>query len=483
MWQQPTGMAAFVEAAFSLLAREARGQLISCGADKTLPQSGAAAGRVAIVSNLRNAAGMAPNAVLQLVRTVLWLPPGAAFVLVYEDGSGDALRHWLALLQLLLTPIGVPFKFTLDGGLGRQPKEGRIAHLARLRNLLVSPFYPAHSVQQVHCKGGHRPSQTTGFDPLFATTIDAACFRPEQFVFFNDVFFCRDDVVRLMLHDADLACGYDAYYNDRRRVAMRRALLLQPTADWEWPHHPLGYQQQQLQGNWDLQDEQQQMQGGDLWQPREQKQWQWQSQLQPWQSRWSDAPPRQVLTAAHGGLSSSSSGGGGGGGSSSGSPHAIAHRRLSMAPQQQQQQQNDFKQKQEEQKLENKVGKQQTQGEKEGGAQQDQGETPQAEMHQQETKHQGPKLPTAYAFCEYKPSVAEQAARRFRYADMPDKPDGSRCMCMCVHNVCMMCLPAGRQGFVCRVCVLACVLSQHGVGGGSVCGGLDGWVGVEWGGA
>ncbi|KIZ04086.1 hypothetical protein MNEG_3876 [Monoraphidium neglectum] len=229
-WRRPHPLEAFVDAALALLAREGRGSLMDCGpGDATLPTRGSSAGRVAIVSNLRNAAGVAPNAVLQVLRAALWLPQGAAFVLVYEDGSTDATRRWLALLQLLLTPVGVPFKFTLDGGLARRPQEPRIAHLARIRNALVDPLFPPPSVERALCSRpraqGHRQADSSAISAsasasasvaaasrgaLLATSVPAACFRPDALLFINDVFFCRDDALRLMLHDADLACGFDS---------------------------------------------------------------------------------------------------------------------------------------------------------------------------------------------------------------------------------------------------------------------------------
>jgi len=235
-------VAAFVDSVFAHVARAASGYLINCTDDTTLPllhgSSAAAAaddpvGRVAVVANLRNAGGIAPNAVLQVLRIVLWLPRGSSFVLMYEDGSSDSTRHWLGVLQLLLAPIGVPFRVTLDGALARRPDEQRIAHLARLRNALVDPFYPATrgNLALAGCTrphlmsaGSSSSSSSSKAAQLAAlSSVPPACFRPDQFLFLNDVFFCRDDALRLLLHDADLACGYDVTAGyDRRRGAQRR---------------------------------------------------------------------------------------------------------------------------------------------------------------------------------------------------------------------------------------------------------------------
>ena len=38
-------------------------------------------------------------------------------------------------------------------------------------------------------------------------------FDPDRIVFLNDVLFCANDVLRLALHQADLACGLDLMFN------------------------------------------------------------------------------------------------------------------------------------------------------------------------------------------------------------------------------------------------------------------------------
>jgi hypothetical protein len=291
---------AFLDAALGHLAAAGGAGLLDCPWDATLPAGGGAAGRVALASNLRNAGGVAPNALLQALRLALWLPHGRLYVRVnrgcsgpdstqqpisllllrarlpwrqrwclpatqsppacasgiaaeltanapkhpppkvYEDGSADATRHWLGLLQLLLAPLGVPARITLNGtGLGRGPGEGRIPHLARLRNALVDPFYPETpgALQAAQC-GAHAaaseepPPAAASADvpapPLVPTALPAACFRPDAFLFINDVFWCASDAARLLLHgaDVDLACGLDVTGGNRRRRRRRRRRLL-----------------------------------------------------------------------------------------------------------------------------------------------------------------------------------------------------------------------------------------------------------------
>lgn len=194
--------------------------------------------------------------VVQLLHTVLWLPPGRAFVLIYEDSSADTTRRWLSLLQLLLAPIGVPCSIIMNGTITRGPGQSRISHLARIRNTLVDPFYPAIEQQQALCSplpvqppptrsnrisssggtafsrgsircdsegncgkgvGGSGEQQaggSTGRHVATEAAYQAACFQPDEFLFLNDVAFCRDDAARLLLRrgEADMACGLDLVY-------------------------------------------------------------------------------------------------------------------------------------------------------------------------------------------------------------------------------------------------------------------------------
>lgn len=47
---------------------------------------------------------------------------------------------------------------------------------------------------------------------------DMAGWPPAKVLFMNDVYFCAKDAVRLLLHNADIACGMDYFhkFNDVR---------------------------------------------------------------------------------------------------------------------------------------------------------------------------------------------------------------------------------------------------------------------------
>jgi hypothetical protein len=93
--------------------------------------------------------------------------------------------------------ISVSETITLSGRL-RQHGQERIDYLASIRNELVAPF-----VAHADC------GQSNDFGPDF-------------FLFVNDVYWCSDDMIRLMQHDADIACGIDVGKFDR---IGRRSLL------------------------------------------------------------------------------------------------------------------------------------------------------------------------------------------------------------------------------------------------------------------
>ncbi len=38
-------------------------------------------------------------------------------------------------------------------------------------------------------------------------------FDPDKVIFINDIFYCANDLLRLLLHKADLACGLDLVHN------------------------------------------------------------------------------------------------------------------------------------------------------------------------------------------------------------------------------------------------------------------------------
>lgn len=128
--------------ALAMISHTGLDRVVRCRPDPDLPPPPAA--RYVIAANLHNSEAVLPNFALQLLRVVvLSMPPGDAYVSIYESGSGDATPRWLHALALLLPPVGVPSNITIAGALVRQHGQERIQYLVGVRNALVAPFFPA----------------------------------------------------------------------------------------------------------------------------------------------------------------------------------------------------------------------------------------------------------------------------------------------------------------------------------------------------
>jgi len=339
-------------------------RILACPHDPSLAAAPNAT-RFAIAVNLHNSAPIMPSFTMQLLKLLLEVPPGNAFVIMYESGSSDDTQLWLHMLQLLLEPIGVgglalagagyggcaapagalpaqgrrrapstpgqqppapsalpepvmtscrvsrrpvlgrhgvitpqptrcyyppadtlllppsncaaqapartpascnpqvPHNITAGGSLVRAKGQERIAYLAAVRNALIQPFYDECTAPAA--PAGAAAASSAGADSSNGTTIlelapsvQTACFKPQAFLFVNDVYWCpvraqhwwqlpaaavalaggwccstlqciraselpahvqdltwdlalllQDDAVRLLLHDADMTCGLD----------------------------------------------------------------------------------------------------------------------------------------------------------------------------------------------------------------------------------------------------------------------------------
>ena len=74
----------------------------------------------------------------------------------------------------------------------------RITFLAKVRNAALEPLWQLRSGQGSNVTWmGHLEER--GLGPWPATRI----------IFLNDVYLCAKDVIRLLFHEADMACGLD----------------------------------------------------------------------------------------------------------------------------------------------------------------------------------------------------------------------------------------------------------------------------------
>lgn len=92
--------------ALTIISHHGSDRILSCPHDPSLP-SPPNATRIAVAVNLHNSAPIMPSFTMQLLKLLLDIPPGNAFVIMYESGSNDETQLWLHLMQLLLEPIGV----------------------------------------------------------------------------------------------------------------------------------------------------------------------------------------------------------------------------------------------------------------------------------------------------------------------------------------------------------------------------------------
>ena len=105
--------------------------------------------------------------------------------------------RFVRLYLLASLPVG--------GNLTRAPDQDRIDFLAQVRNAALEPLWLETTTES--------GTANTWFD---AKGLRAAVLWPaDKVIFLNDVYFCARDAVRLLLHNADMACGMDF---DRKKL-------------------------------------------------------------------------------------------------------------------------------------------------------------------------------------------------------------------------------------------------------------------------
>eukprot|EP00210_Caulerpa_lentillifera_P008017 g7654.t1 len=159
--------------------------VLSCEQDKTLLQHHPIQDRLFIASNLINCDKTMPNFILQLLKFITLYDEDQIRVSIYEGGSTDMTPLWLVLLQTILTKINVTNSITVHGNLVRDANEDRIEFLAKIRNEAIAPM-------------------------IQWSRDDSTPWKAQKVVFINDVYFCAQHILRLLLHkDEDVVCGMD----------------------------------------------------------------------------------------------------------------------------------------------------------------------------------------------------------------------------------------------------------------------------------
>lgn len=157
------------------------GRLAFCEGDPTLDPIPPGIKRIFIASNQHNSEDILPNLIKQLLELILDHPDCTFFVSIYESGSNDQTPYLLFLFSDVLEELEVSHNIRFNGTLTRQKGQGRIEFLSTVRNAALKPLL-------------EQADKGVMWDRL---------------VFINDVFFCKDDVHRLLLHEGDMTCGMD----------------------------------------------------------------------------------------------------------------------------------------------------------------------------------------------------------------------------------------------------------------------------------
>ncbi|KAL3140543.1 hypothetical protein ABBQ32_005123 [Trebouxia sp. C0010 RCD-2024] len=99
--------------------------------------------------------------------------------------------------------LGFPHRIVIGGSLTRGEHQDRIDFLAQARNHALQPLWL--STAQSASMGAR---EVVG-EVLPAKSSAHAVWQAEHVVFLNDVYFCAQDVLRLLQHNADIVCGMD----------------------------------------------------------------------------------------------------------------------------------------------------------------------------------------------------------------------------------------------------------------------------------
>jgi hypothetical protein len=168
-------------------------------------------------TNLRDNNHNMPQFILSLLQTLLRLPQDAAFVSAYESNSEDGAFGWVDVLQLALNVIGTPSRLVTRGMLVSLKGTQRIEHLARVRNMALSPLYQHYAAARTTQRQASQPESASHLNAALQDTAHLLPgqlpWDPDYVVFINDVYFCWGQVIRLLNHQADITCGVDFWQN------------------------------------------------------------------------------------------------------------------------------------------------------------------------------------------------------------------------------------------------------------------------------
>ncbi|KAI1654917.1 alpha-1,3-mannosyltransferase CMT1 [Daldinia decipiens] len=153
--------------------------------------------------DLRQSINVLPRLLGSIIESIKFLGPTACALSIVEGNSDDGTKEVLYSLQPKLKDLGIAY-YVQSSNIN--PKAGeRIAKLAQLRNLAISPLLSLAGLTQ---DAKPSPSQSS-LVPNTNTTI----------IFLNDVAICVSDILELVhqriFQSADMTCAMDWTYVGR----------------------------------------------------------------------------------------------------------------------------------------------------------------------------------------------------------------------------------------------------------------------------
>lgn len=182
-----------------------------CAWDPSMPLDLHNNKKVLLAANMHNNEDLLPHFTLQMLHLLASLPLGSAFLSVYESGSTDSTGAWLEVLRDLMACIGTPHRIVIGGSLMRGEQQDRIDFLAQARNRALEPLWLSAAALSDTSAAAHAglAKEMATWDLFSARDTSNTMWHAQKIVFFNDVYFCAQDVFRLLQHKADMACGMD----------------------------------------------------------------------------------------------------------------------------------------------------------------------------------------------------------------------------------------------------------------------------------
>jgi hypothetical protein len=199
--------------------------------------------------NLHDNERLMPHFITELTHFLSFFSPEQIYVSAFESGSSDLTPLWMELLDKILDAYDIPHRLLygdydirlknsgmLGDMLGDMMNQNRIEFLSNVRNKVLEPLgilddekmWRTHTIADVE----FHPRSNSFFGSLFGSSSQGGKDKPDlsydtsllakakdeeepmefdQLVFLNDVYFCVRDILHLLEHEADMACGMDFF--------------------------------------------------------------------------------------------------------------------------------------------------------------------------------------------------------------------------------------------------------------------------------